>query len=277
VRGAAVPRAAAQGAAVRGVPAPGVGYSGQATHYELQSGGGNCSYEGPPADRLYVALSPGEYAAAGACGAYLDVTGPKGSVRVKVVDQCPECKSGQLDLSSQAFGRIAAPSDGIVKVSYQLARNPRVPAALTYRVKEGSSRYWLALLPDNHGNPVARLEVRSGSGGWIPLQHADYNYWIVEQGAGGGPFTVRLTDTAGRTATSAGIALRPGAVQQMRQRLGGGAAPAPRRSPSASATAQPRPTPTARPTSAAPVMPSPSRSSSAAPTEPSDVAEPSCE
>jgi len=222
---------AACAATRRAVPAPGVAYTGQATHYEAHGGGGNCSYPAPPADQLYVALSPGEYAAAGACGGYLDVTGPKGSVRVKIMDQCPECTAGHLDLSKQAFARIGTLSDGIVKVSYRLVRSPRVPGSLAYRVKEGSSQYWLALLPDNHGNLVARLEVRS-AGGWVALRHEDYNYWIAEKGAGPGPFSVRLTDIYGAQVVSSGIALRPGVTQPTGQRAGSGPAKAPRRTPS---------------------------------------------
>jgi expansin len=208
-------------AMVRSAPAPGATYSGQATNYEAHGGGGNCSYPSPPADQLYVALSPGEYSAAGACGGYLDVTGPKGSVRVKVMDQCPECRTGHLDLSRTAFARIATLSAGLVNVRYRLVRDPQVPGGLTYRVQEGSSRYWLSLLPDNHRNPVARLEVRSGGSPWIALRHADYNYWIAEKGAGPGPFTVRLTDIHGNRVVSGPVGLRPGVTQ----RVGGFAAP----------------------------------------------------
>ena len=62
--------------------------AGTATHYVL-SGTGNCSYPAPPADGLYVALSPAEYDGAAACGGYVEVTGPDGSVRAEVIDQCP--------------------------------------------------------------------------------------------------------------------------------------------------------------------------------------------
>ena len=82
--------------------------SGEATHYELAAGGmGNCSYPSPAAGQLYVALSPSEYGGSAACGSYLQVTGPDGSVTVEVVDQCPECQAGHIDLSEQAFARIA--------------------------------------------------------------------------------------------------------------------------------------------------------------------------
>jgi hypothetical protein len=84
---------------------------------------------------------------------------------------------------------------------------------MTVRVKEGSSRYWLALRLDNTGNPLSTVELRSGDG-WKALAHTDYNYWIAQSGAGTGPFTVRATDSAGRRTTLNGVTLTPGAVQR---------------------------------------------------------------
>jgi expansin (peptidoglycan-binding protein) len=188
--------------------------SGQATLYELQSGGGNCSYPAPPAGNLYVALSPGEYAAAAACGGYLDVTGPKGTVRVKVVDQCPECKAGHIDLSRTAFARVADPGKGLVGVTYRPVADPRVGRPLSFRVKEGSSQWWLALLVIDHGNPLTSVEVKSTGGAWRKLARADFNYWIAESGAGQGPFSVRVTDTRGHRVTANGVRLSPGAIQR---------------------------------------------------------------
>ena len=67
------------------------GRSGIATYFDLDGTLGNCSYPSPPADDLFVALSQAsEYSAGVGCGTYLDVTGPKGKVRVKVTDSCPE-------------------------------------------------------------------------------------------------------------------------------------------------------------------------------------------
>lgn len=187
---------------------------GQATLYELQSGGGNCSYPSPPAGDLYVALSPGEYAAAAACGGYLDVTGPKGTVRVKVVDQCPECQAGHVDLSRAAFARVADPGKGLVGVTYRPLANPRVGRPLSFRVKEGSSQWWLALLVIDHGNPLTSVEVKTTGGTWRKLARADYNYWIAESGVGQGPFTVRVTDTRGHRVTANRVRLSPAAIQR---------------------------------------------------------------
>ena len=134
--------------------------SGQATYYAAD-GGGNCSFD-QVSNPLVVALGNAEYAAGAACGGYLDVKGPKGTVRVKVTDRCPECAAGHLDLSRQAFAKIGDPVAGIIKVTYSKVTSPPVPGPMTVRVKEGSSRYWLALRLDNTGNPLSGVEVQSG-------------------------------------------------------------------------------------------------------------------
>jgi hypothetical protein len=187
--------------------------SGTATHYVLQSLP-NCSYPSPPADGLFVALSPGEYDSAAACGGYLEVHGPDGSVRVEVIDQCPGCGAGHIDLSEAAFSAIAPLNAGLVDVTYQPLVNPSLPGPISLLVKQGSSQYWLALLAMNTGNPLASVQVRSESGGgWYSLVQASYNYWVAQSGAGTGPFTVRLTDTQGHVVTVQGVALSPGVVQ----------------------------------------------------------------
>jgi expansin (peptidoglycan-binding protein) len=246
---------ASGGAACAAVPDRAPAGSGTATYYTPAGGGGNCSYVGPPADDLYVALGPAEYAAGAACGGYLDVTGPKGTVRVKVVDQCPECGTGHLDLSKAAFTRIGAVTAGVIPVSYRPVRDPKVPGPLAVRVKEGSSRYWLGLLVIDHGNPLASVEVRYG-GGWQALRHTDYNYWLAESGAGPGPFTVRVTDTAGHQVTAAGIALSPQVVQRTTVWMYGGGAPAATRPPAS-------PSPVAPSSPAAPGSPATSPAAAA--------------
>ncbi|GIH98429.1 expansin EXLX1 family cellulose-binding protein [Planobispora takensis] len=211
----ALARSARDGQDTAAVKAAGAGaVKGKATFYRLRSGSGNCSYPSNPADDLYVALSPREYAAAGACGGYLNVTGPRGGVRVKVVDRCPECPAGHIDLSRTAFARIADPGKGTAGVTYRPVRDPRVGRPLSFRVKEGSSRWWLALLVADHGNPLASVEVRAAGGAWRRLARADYNYWIAESGMGRGPFTVRVTDIRGHRATATRVRLAAGVVQR---------------------------------------------------------------
>jgi hypothetical protein len=181
-----------------------------ATYYATR-GMGNCSYRRPPADGLYAALSTPEYAKAARCGGYLEVSGPDGSVVVKVVDRCPGCAAGHIDLSETAFSRVAPLSAGRLDVTYTHLIDPPLPGPLSIEVKRGSSRYWLGLLADNTGNPLASAQVQTSSG-WLSLWRGSDNYWVAS-GAGPGPFTVRLTDTQGQQVTARGITLRPGAMQ----------------------------------------------------------------
>ncbi|TMR24996.1 hypothetical protein ETD86_02445 [Nonomuraea turkmeniaca] len=215
----ALAQSAQSGESTAAVLVPAKVIRGKATFYELQSGAGNCSYPSPPAGNLYAALSPREYAAAAACGGYLNVTGPRGTVRVKVVDQCPECPAGHIDLSRTAFSRVANPGNGMVGVTYRPVRNPRVGRPLSFRVKEGSSQWWLALLVIDHGNPLTSVEVKAAGGAWRKLARADYNYWIAESGMGRGPFAVRVTDNRGHRVTAKRVRLAPTVIQRTTTRM----------------------------------------------------------
>lgn len=192
-------------------------HSGKATFYDLNGGESNCSYPSAPADDLFVALGPDQYSKGAACGTYLDVTGPKGKVRVKVTDSCPECDTGHLDLSRTAFKKIGAEVDGIIPITYKTVTGPSVPGPLTVRVKEGSSRDWLSVLIDNHGTQLSSVKVAGHT-----ATHETYNYWTVDGGAGPGPFTVKITDVYGHTASVSGIKLSPGVTQKTTAHLATG-------------------------------------------------------
>ena len=245
--------------------------SGIATHYVLE-GLPNCSYPTPPANGLFVALSPSEYDSAAACGGSMTVTGPNGSsVTVQVIDQCPECATGHIDLSEPAFAELAPLTAGLINVQYQYLVDPPLPGPITMEVKQGSSQYWLALLADNTGNPLASVQVQTASGGWVNLARANYNYWIAQSGAGSGPFTVRLTDTRGHTVTVQNIALDPGTVQSTGTYMYGAGSTQTAPTP-AQSSAAPTPTPTLTPTpTMAPTKPT---SASAAATTASASAKP---
>ncbi|CDH56514.1 hypothetical protein RO3G_05068 [Lichtheimia corymbifera JMRC:FSU:9682] len=52
------------------------------------------------------------------CGRRVSIKGPKGSVTVKVVDTCPSCPYGNIDLSPAAFKRIADLDDGVAPIKW---------------------------------------------------------------------------------------------------------------------------------------------------------------
>jgi expansin (peptidoglycan-binding protein) len=218
--------------------------SGKATFYDMGGGTGNCSFATIPSNDLYVALGNSQYSSAGACGSYLDVTGPKGKVRVKVVDRCPECAEGHLDLSRTAFKKIASEVQGLVSVKYKAVVNAPTPP-VSIRFKDGASQWWFAVLIDNHANPLTSVQAKTKGGGWRTAKRADYNYWIIEGGAGTGPFQIKIADVYGHSATAANIKIQPEKTQTTSVRLTGkAAAPPPVAKPSPS---KKKPSPSATP------------------------------
>lgn len=187
----------------------GPSYEGQGTYYSAD-GTGNCSFDASPGDLLVAAMNEEQYGNAELCGACVAVQGPRGEVTVRIVDRCPGCKRGDLDLSPQAFERIAPLSAGRVPVAWRLAPCA-VDGPIAYKYKEGSNPYWIALQVRNHRVAVASLELRQGER-WVPLQRERYNYFVG--GEGDGPLLVRVTSTTGVTLEDELPAVNPGAVVQ---------------------------------------------------------------
>lgn len=196
--------------------APDTFYTGEGTFYAA-TGAGSCSFPATPSDLMVVALNYPDYSNAAWCGAYAEVTGPRGSVTVRIVDLCPECKSGDLDLSREAFARIADPVAGRVPIRWRIV-SPALSGPIVYHFKEGSNQWWTAVQLRNHRNPIARFEYRTADGSFKTVPRVEYNYFVETSGMGPGPYTFRVTDIYGNTLTDSGIAFvenggRPGSAQ----------------------------------------------------------------
>ncbi|MEV1062289.1 expansin EXLX1 family cellulose-binding protein [Streptomyces sp. NPDC050263] len=206
-----VARAASGSASSAGRIRPGTAYKGVATSYDVGNGDGACSY-GPTSDVMTAAMNTADYETSKACGAYVSVRAAGGaSVTVRITNECPApCEAGQIDLSRQAFAKLAPLSAGRIPITWSLL-SPAASDPVSIRYKTGSTQYWCGIQAIGHRNPLARLEVRSG-GAWIRLARTEYNYFLSEQGSGcGGP--IRLTDIYGERLTIEGIAVRPETVQ----------------------------------------------------------------
>ncbi|MFI7598825.1 expansin EXLX1 family cellulose-binding protein [Actinoplanes sp. NPDC049681] len=236
-------------------------HTGKATFYDLAGTVGNCNFK-PPADDLYVALGRTEYSKALSCGSYIDVTGPKGKVRVKVFDSCPECTPGWLDLSRTAFKKIANPSAGVVPITYRAVPNA-APGPLSITFAKGSSQYWWAILIDNHANPIKSVRAKGSGGSWMTATHTDYNFWLIERRTGNGPFQIQMTDIYGNTATAKNIKLIPEKKQATSVRFAGGSAavvksaPSPTHTKTKAPVSKPKASPAPKASSPAVVLPEP--------------------
>jgi expansin (peptidoglycan-binding protein) len=169
--------------------------SGVATYYDA-TGAGACSFDPSPNDLDVAAMDMPEWNGSAPCGECVTVKGPKGSVTVRIVDLCPGCETGHLDLSMQAFATIADVSAGRVPITWQVVPCD-VSGNVEYRYKEGSSQYWTAIQVRNHRLPITMLEVELG-GAWTPVMRSDYNYFVDGNGVGTtGSFRVRITASDG--------------------------------------------------------------------------------
>lgn len=193
---------------------------GRITHFGPARAKGACLPSSIPSDKFVVALGPEEFDNAAACNTFVDIKSSRGTIRAKVTDLCPECDDGELDLSDEAFAKLADLDEGRVRVAYRAVRNPAV-GPLTVQAKDGSNPSWLALRIDNHGNPLRSVEVASSGRRFSTMDLEDFGFWIDDNGAGKGPFSVRVTDVIGHQVVVSGIRLAPGTVQNTRVRLYG--------------------------------------------------------
>jgi expansin len=171
---------------------------GLITFYDA-TGAGNCSFDPTPDDLDVAAMNIGQYQNGAVCGSCVEVEGPKGNLKVRIVDSCPDCsEKGHLDLSRSAFAKIADPAAGRVKVRWRVVTCD-VRGPVSYRFKEGSSEYWTAIQVRNHLLPISRLEYKK-NGAWVNMPRTSYNYFLEEKGVGTtGALQLRLTAQDGQT------------------------------------------------------------------------------
>jgi len=95
-------------------------FSGEATYYAAD-GTGACGFNATPNDLMVAALNGTQFSKKAWCGKCALVTGPKGTtVKVRIVDLCPGCKAGGLDLSKQAFLVLSPLSAGRIKITWHV-------------------------------------------------------------------------------------------------------------------------------------------------------------
>ncbi|MFD3518530.1 expansin EXLX1 family cellulose-binding protein [Streptomyces sp. NPDC058657] len=186
-------------------------HRGVATAYEAGDGNGACLF-GPSPDLMVAAMNTTDYETSRACGAHVLVRAANGkSVTVRITNECPlPCAPGQIDLSQQAFAKLADLKLGRIPITWSLV-SPGTSEKISLRYKTGSSAHWCALQAIGHRNPVAVLEVRT-AGGWRKLPRTAFNYFIAADGNGCGG-SVRLTDIHGERLTIDAMAVRPDVVQ----------------------------------------------------------------
>ncbi|KAI1108228.1 RlpA-like double-psi beta-barrel-protein domain-containing protein-containing protein [Nemania sp. NC0429] len=88
-------------------------FTGDITFY--QPGLGACGETNADGEAV-VAMSPSQYD--GSCGKTITITKGGKTAKAKVVDKCPACASGSIDVSSTVFQSLADLSVGRTTVSW---------------------------------------------------------------------------------------------------------------------------------------------------------------
>jgi expansin (peptidoglycan-binding protein) len=176
---------------------------GEGTYYDA-TGAGNCSFPASPGDLMVGAMNQTDYENSAACGACAEVQGPQGQATVRIVDRCPECKPGDIDLSPMAFEKLAPLEKGRIPISWRYIACP-VQGPLVYHFKEGSNAWWTAVQIRNHRFPIAKVEYKNPQGAFVPVERLEYNYFVEPAGMGPGPYTFRVTDVLGNVVEDTGI------------------------------------------------------------------------
>lgn len=173
--------------------------SGEATYYAA-TGAGACMFDASPDDLMVAALNAPDWSGSAWCGACARVNGPMGTITVRIVDLCPECQSGDLDLSPEAFEQIAPIEQGRVGIDWTFV-SCNVVGAVQYRYKDGTNPWWTAVQVLNHALPIASLEWSADGSKFHPAERQDYNYFLDASGFGENPVTVRISAVDGQTLT----------------------------------------------------------------------------
>ncbi|POW15904.1 hypothetical protein PSTT_01829, partial [Puccinia striiformis] len=176
--------------------------SGKGTHWNANWGTGNCVFSKWPKPRGYgaVAMSSNHWKEAQVCGACLEVTGPGGTFKGVVSDQCPSCKDDGIDLDTDIWYQVSGNKDfGIIEVKWKI-----VPCEwstpLLFMNKIGVSQYFTSIQVQGANTPLKSLEVSTNGGSsWIPLKlQGNSNYYQPNGGGLGAKADVRVTCSSGK-------------------------------------------------------------------------------
>jgi expansin (peptidoglycan-binding protein) len=190
--------------------------SGEATFYGGNTAGGMCSFTDYtiPSGLFGTALSDSNWANAQACGQCVSVTGPDGNkVVAMVTDQCPGCGPNHLDLYPDAFKKLADPSKGVIKVSWDF-----VPCGITTPIvlknKSGTSKFWFSMQVMNANVGVSKLEVSTDGGNtWKATTRQPYNFFENSAGFGADSVDVKVTSIDGKTVVVKGVSIASGSLK----------------------------------------------------------------
>ncbi|GMF31712.1 unnamed protein product [Phytophthora lilii] len=145
-------------------------FEGDGTTYTLgEVSSGNCNFmsSNSIAPMNYAALNAEQWNNLSNCGRCAQVScidsrcvDTTASAIVQIVDQCPECKHGDLDLSHSVFRAITGSDPSRFTIRWQFVDCPD-PETVKICLKNGANGYWLAVQPTNSLVGVQSISINN--------------------------------------------------------------------------------------------------------------------
>ncbi|EEY53884.1 uncharacterized protein PITG_07523 [Phytophthora infestans T30-4] len=182
-------------------------FTGDGTSYTLgQVSAGNCNFMyDPGVGGNYAALNNEQWESTHNCGRCAEVScdDPRCSDTtstqiVYIVDRCPECKQGDLDLSPTVFKALTGSDPSRYTIKWKFVDCP-VSGNVQYCTKSGSSSSWLAIQPANFANGVASMKIANQD---VTMVDSCF-YYLLNGGSNVdmSAVSVELTSVSGETIT----------------------------------------------------------------------------
>ena len=199
----------------------GTTYQGRATFYDAANpaggkvAGGYDNLSNSDALAKTTAINNVQWNGSEAAGGFLEVSGPKQRegaepITVQITDLLYERADG-LDLSAEAFAKVADPISGIVNVEYKLVGpEDSFKTPYGYTIGEGivvegipeSNPWYGALRLNNHRYPVESVDLLAEGGDTVPLDRGDDNRFVLNNSSGiYGEQDLLVTDIFGQQVT----------------------------------------------------------------------------
>ena len=195
-------------------------YQGRATFYDAANpAGGKVAggYDNLSGDALggIVAINNVQWNGSEAAGGFLEVSGPKQRegaepITVQIADLLYERADG-LDMSEEAFKKVANPVDGVVNIEYKLVdpgdnfQTPyghQIGDGIVVESISGANPYYGAIRLNNHRYPVESVDLLTEGGGTVPLERDDDNRFVLNDSSGTyGAQDLLVTDVFGQKVT----------------------------------------------------------------------------
>ncbi len=195
-------------------------YQGRATFYDAANpAGGKVAggYDNLSGSALggIVAINNVQWNGSEASGGFLEVSGPKQRkgaepITVQIADLLYERADG-LDMSAEAFAKVADPVDGIVNIEYKLVdpgddfQTPyghQIGDGIVVESISGANPYYGAIRLNNHRYPIESVDLLTEEAGKVSLDRDEDNRFAIHDKSGiYGAQDLVVTDIFGQQVT----------------------------------------------------------------------------